>query len=82
MLVDMTNLDVDTLLVMGYLASKVGCLEECLYSCLNLRYSVVFETILFALTVMAMLSHDRCHSFSTLTLILYRDGMPILCVIL
>ncbi|KAI0075594.1 hypothetical protein K474DRAFT_1708864 [Panus rudis PR-1116 ss-1] len=37
--------------------------------------SVIFETILFCLTVYAMFGRNRRHSFNTLTLILYRDGM-------
>lgn len=37
--------------------------------------SVVFETLLFALTVIAMLRQEKRRSFSTLSLLLYRDGM-------
>ncbi|THH23059.1 hypothetical protein EUX98_g8118 [Antrodiella citrinella] len=37
--------------------------------------SIIFETILFGLTVNAMLIQDRRRSFNTLTLILYRDGI-------
>ncbi|KAL4252184.1 hypothetical protein ABKN59_005504 [Abortiporus biennis] len=37
--------------------------------------SVIFETILFGLTFFAMVGHDKRHSFNTLSIILYRDGM-------
>jgi len=37
--------------------------------------SVIFESILFALTVYAMMAGNRRRSFNTLTLILYRDGL-------
>ncbi|TCD67613.1 hypothetical protein EIP91_012178 [Steccherinum ochraceum] len=37
--------------------------------------SVIFESILFGLTVNVMIIQDRRRSFNTLTLILYRDGM-------
>lgn len=37
--------------------------------------SVFFESVLFGLTVNAMIIQDRRRSFNTLTLILYRDGM-------
>jgi len=37
--------------------------------------SVVFETLLFGLTVVAMLRQEQRRSFSTLSLLLYRDGM-------
>ncbi|KZT02819.1 uncharacterized protein LAESUDRAFT_729783 [Laetiporus sulphureus 93-53] len=37
--------------------------------------SVVFETLLFVLTVVAMLRQERRRSFSSLSLLLYRDGM-------
>ncbi|KAI0916218.1 hypothetical protein AcV5_003217 [Taiwanofungus camphoratus] len=37
--------------------------------------SVIFETLLFALTIVAMLRQEQRRSFSTLSLLLYRDGM-------
>jgi len=38
--------------------------------------SIIFETILFILTLIAMIEHDnKRRSFNTLTVILYRDGM-------
>ncbi|KAH9829822.1 uncharacterized protein C8Q71DRAFT_862931 [Rhodofomes roseus] len=37
--------------------------------------SVFFETLLFGLTVVAMLRQEKRRSFSTLSLLLYRDGM-------
>ncbi|KAJ3481481.1 hypothetical protein NLI96_g7629 [Meripilus lineatus] len=37
--------------------------------------SVIFESMLFVLTLLAMVAHDRKRSFSSLTIILYRDGM-------
>ncbi|KZT64732.1 hypothetical protein DAEQUDRAFT_732276 [Daedalea quercina L-15889] len=37
--------------------------------------SIFFETLLFVLTVVAMLRQEKRRSFSTLSLLLYRDGM-------
>ncbi|KAH9950720.1 hypothetical protein B0H21DRAFT_863520 [Amylocystis lapponica] len=37
--------------------------------------SVVFETLLFSLTVFAMIRQDPRKSFSSLSILLYRDGM-------
>ncbi|KAI0360730.1 hypothetical protein OH77DRAFT_1517171 [Trametes cingulata] len=37
--------------------------------------SVFFETLLFALTIKAMLYQGKRHSFTSLSLLLYRDGM-------
>ncbi|OCH88025.1 hypothetical protein OBBRIDRAFT_115510 [Obba rivulosa] len=37
--------------------------------------SIVFESLLFGLTVQAMLKQERRHSLNPLSLLLYRDGM-------
>ncbi|PCH37047.1 hypothetical protein WOLCODRAFT_28900 [Wolfiporia cocos MD-104 SS10] len=37
--------------------------------------SILFETLLFSLTIVAMLRQEKRRSFSTLSLLLYRDGM-------
>lgn len=37
-------------------------------------HSVFFETLLFGLTIAAMLRQEKRRSFSTLSLLLYRDG--------
>ncbi|CCM03457.1 uncharacterized protein FIBRA_05590 [Fibroporia radiculosa] len=37
--------------------------------------SVIFETLLFGLTIVAMIRQDKRRSFTTLSLLLYRDGM-------
>ncbi|KAJ3540978.1 hypothetical protein NM688_g6152 [Phlebia brevispora] len=37
--------------------------------------TVVFESLLFAVTLIALIEQDDCRSLSRLTLILYRDGM-------
>ncbi|KAL6300326.1 hypothetical protein BKA93DRAFT_740658, partial [Sparassis latifolia] len=37
--------------------------------------SVVFESLIFGLTLFALIRHELRHSFSSLSLLLYRDGM-------
>ena len=39
-----------------------------------MSHSVFFETLLFGLTIAAMLRQEKRRSFSTLSLLLYRDG--------
>lgn len=69
----------DTAVSMAGLAPDVG-----LYRILNelgyelLFFRVIFESLLFILTLVALLEQSDSRSFGTLTLILYRDGKQIL----
>lgn len=46
----------------------------CTIQLLRPSYSVIFESILFILTLLALLDQEAGHSFSKLTRILYLDG--------
>lgn len=66
---------IDAMVALDYLATWVG-VDFCklVHIILMALYSIFFETILFVLTLVALLNQQGRRSFSQLTAIIYRDG--------